>query len=141
MSDAIERFASDAQDALAELSDSAQGFWAISTMSGTTYLLDLDHRVVLRQSVSDGAVDHGLRRDTEPLRLMSITRCAVGERMLLIIDLQVPGVDFTSRMTTPVTRIQRIRGLISGSDVPETTAIQDPIAVSVAGPEGQECGK
>ena len=140
MSDAIEPLNTRSLDHPSEVSNSSRGFWAVSTLSGTTYLLDLDQGVVLRQSVSDGEVDHGLRRDAEPLRLMSIGRCAVGESMLLIIDLQVPGVDFTTRRSTPVTRIQRLSGLVSEAHSPGTSAIPSPFLGSVAGSEGQECG-
>ena len=89
------------------LTNSSQGFWSVETVSGSSYLLDLDNRVVLRQAET-AAEDGTLRRDGDPIRLICLQRCEVGDSMILLLDLCVPGVDFTTRISTTVIRIELI---------------------------------
>ena len=46
-----------------------------------------------------------LRQDNEPITLVSLIDGTVGRSMTLIINLHVPGVAFTNRVTIPVLTI------------------------------------
>ena len=85
------------------LSDTSAGRFAVLTHSGSIYTLDLDQRVFERDAASP---DHDLRRDGDAVHLIAVISCEVGEPMRLVIDLNVPGVDYTTRTTTPVVLIQ-----------------------------------
>jgi len=85
------------------LSDTSAGRFAVLTLSGSIYTLDLDQRVFERDAASP---DHDLRRDGDAVHLIAVISCEVGEPMRLVIDLNVPGVDYTTRTTTPVVLIQ-----------------------------------
>ena len=89
------------------VTDSESGLFAVGTVSGSTYLLDLDGRTVRRIRV-DHDPWHQLRRDGEEIRLLEIIRCVIREPMVLIIDLQVPGVAYTTRETSDVRVIRRL---------------------------------
>jgi len=89
------------------LTNRSQSFWSVETVSGSSNLLDLDNRVVLRQAET-AAEDGTLRRDGDPIRLICLQRCEVGDSMILLLDLCVPGVDFTTRISTMVIRIELI---------------------------------
>lgn len=85
------------------LSDTTAGRFAVLTQSGSIYTLDMDERVFERDVASP---EHDLRRDGDLVHLMAMISCEVGEPMKLVIDLNVPGVDYTTRTTTPVVLIQ-----------------------------------
>lgn len=87
------------------LTNSSAGLWSVETVSGSNYLLDLDNRVLLRQA-EPSADDGALRRDGEPIRLIRLIHCEIGDRMLLVISLNVPGVLWTTRISTTVLRIE-----------------------------------
>lgn len=94
------------------------GLWAVSTVSGSSYLLDLDARIMLRQTepYADGldGRDEGdltLRRDGDPVHLIRLLHCAIGDGMVLVVNLGVDGVAFTTRMSTTVIRIEELRDL------------------------------
>ena len=91
-----------------QLTNSSKGLWSVETLSGSNYLLDLDSRVLLRQAdpATDG--DNTLRRDGEPIRLIRLLRCEVGDHMLLLVNLSVPGVLWTTRVSTTVLRIEGV---------------------------------
>jgi hypothetical protein len=77
-------------------------------VSGTIYLLDLDNRVIQRRATP--AEGEGLlRRDGDPIDLLRLHHCEVGDDMILFLDLGIPGIDFTTRISTTVLRIERIR--------------------------------
>ena len=46
---------------------------------------------------------------------MAVISCKVGEPMSLVIDLNVPGVDYTTRTTTPVVLIETMSPLSDAS--------------------------
>lgn len=50
----------------------------------------------------------GLRRDGATVRFVNVVECTVGRSMHLLIDLGVQGVLATTRLTTPVTAIERV---------------------------------
>jgi len=85
------------------LSDASTGRYAVLTLSGSIYTLNLDERVFGRDSASP---DHDLRCDGDDVHLMAVIHCEVGEPMTLVIDLKIPGIDYTTRTTTPVVLIQ-----------------------------------
>ncbi len=91
-----------------QLTNSSKGLWSVETLSGSNYLLDLDSRVLLRQAdpATDG--DNTLRRDGEPIRLIRLLRCEVGDNMILVVGLNVPGVLWTTRVSTTVLRIEGV---------------------------------
>jgi hypothetical protein len=88
------------------LTNSSRGLWSIETISGSNYLLDLDSRVLLRQADPSSDVDGTLRRDGDPIQLIRLVHCEVGDRMLLLVNLSVPGVLCTTRVATTVLRIE-----------------------------------
>jgi len=98
-----------------ELTDDAGGLWAVSTVSGSSYLLDLDARIMLRQTdpyIDDpDEDDHTLRRDGDPVYLIRLLHCAIGDGMVLGVNLGVDGVAFTTRLSTTVIRIEKLRDL------------------------------
>ena len=102
-----------------DLTDDAGGLWAVSTVSGSSYLLDLDSRIMLRQTdpyVDDrGEGDHALRRDGDPVHVIRLLHCAVGDQMSLVVNLGVEGVAFTFRISTTVIRIEALHKLHQAS--------------------------
>lgn len=82
------------------------GVWSVQTVTGTTYLLDLDNMLVVRRSDLSASDDSILRRDGAPISLIRLQHCEVGDRMVLVLDLQVPEVDFTARTSSTVLRIE-----------------------------------
>ncbi|TFC38980.1 hypothetical protein [Cryobacterium sp. TMT2-14] len=93
---------------MSTLMDEVTGRFRIQTQSGSIYLLDLDRHEMCRfPATDDPDRDHNLRRDGSPIRLLRIIECSINRSMHLLIDLAVPGVDATTRRTTPVTTIER----------------------------------
>ena len=88
-----------------QLVDSDSGEWLVVTASGSLYLLDLDLRTLTRGNF-DLSVDRRLRRDGEVVALIAVVLCRVGSGMHLVIDLAVQGVDYTTRLSTTVLRIE-----------------------------------
>lgn len=98
-----------------DLTDDAGGLWAVSTVSGSSYLLDLDSRIMLRQTDpyddNRDEGDHTLRRDGDPVHLIKLLHCAIGDGMVLVVNLGVDGVAFTTRLSTTVIRIEELHDL------------------------------
>lgn len=82
------------------------GRYLVTTASGSTYLVDLDGRTLVRLPRADE--DAELRRDGEPVALLSVLECTVGMEMVVLIDIRVPGVAFTTRHTTTVTTLRHL---------------------------------
>lgn len=94
-------------DGLASLMDAASGAYRITTQS-SMYEIDLD-RMVLRRIPRTSDLDGSLlRRDEELVMLLGINDCTVGRRMSLRINLNVLGVEFTTRNSTVVVSIEPI---------------------------------
>jgi len=91
---------------LTTLNGATTGTYKIETISGSVYLLDLGRGVFTRSPLDDPELT--LRRDREEVRLLELIECTVGRRMLLIIDLHVENVLYTTRDTTPVVAIHTI---------------------------------
>ena len=90
-----------------QLTNRSRGLWSIETISGSIYQLDLDNRVLLRQA--DPFAEEGtLRRDGDPIQLIQLVHCEVGDRMLLLVNLSVPGVVCTTGISTTVLRIEGV---------------------------------
>jgi len=87
--------------------DEATGRFLVTTASGSGYLLDLDRRTLSRIT-RPGHPNHPLRRDGETIYLVEIVRCELGKPMLLLIDLELPGIVITSRISTTVVRIDAL---------------------------------
>lgn len=86
-----------------------KGVWRVHTRSGAVYVLDIDRHVMIRERGLTG-YSSSLRRDGDEAILLEVIVCKVGEPMFLLIDLSWPGVMNTTRVSTPVTRIEQIRG-------------------------------
>lgn len=84
----------------------ATGKHLVTTAAGSTYLLDLDEQTIVRLPRADEEAK--LRRDGAPVRLLSILECTVGTDMVVLIDLAVPGVAFTTRRTTTVMTLRQL---------------------------------
>lgn len=87
--------------------DSTTGAYRVTT-AASTYVIDLDRKVIRRfprTQHDEGAL---LRRDDELITLHEILEVTVGKRMLLLLDLHVIGVDVTTRISTPVVSIERV---------------------------------
>jgi hypothetical protein len=61
----------------------------------------------------DMGVDRALRRDGQIVEIVSLKECTVGRPMVLIFNLCVPGVLFSTRSTTDV---QSIEPVADGTD-------------------------
>jgi len=86
-----------------QLRNSSKGLWFKETISGSSHLLDLDSRVILRQAGPSGEDDGMLRRDGDSIRLLD---CEDGNNILFLVDLNAPGVLWTTRISTTVLTIE-----------------------------------
>ncbi|QNO38648.1 hypothetical protein H4J02_06560 [Protaetiibacter sp. SSC-01] len=91
-----------------ELNDEDDGTWRVTTASGTAYLLDLDKREGVRLPAGADTDSAALRRDGATFRLLALMACRMGEPAALLVDLSLPGVPMTTRITTEVTSITRL---------------------------------
>ena len=90
------------------LTDDARGRYFVRTVSGSRYWLDLDARFLRRVASTALADALSLRRDGDDVALLEIVTCELGEPMVVLINLHVPGVWLTTRETTRVVSIERI---------------------------------
>jgi hypothetical protein len=90
------------------LTDDATGCYVVTTTSGTRYWLDLDRRLS-RRVVNPAALRPlRLRQDGADIDLLEIVKCRVGLPLILLINLNLPGVWLTTRESTPVNRIDHV---------------------------------
>ena len=68
--------------------------------------LDLDNMLVVRQSDLSAGDDSILRRDGDPMSIVRLHHCEVGDSMVLFLDLHFTEVDFTARISSTVLRIE-----------------------------------
>ena len=87
--------------------DSASGRYEVTTKS-SCYVVDLDREVIMRRPRMGNPEGSLLRRDEELVTLLRVLDCTVGRRMILLIDLHVAGVPFTTRASTEVLAIEQI---------------------------------
>jgi len=90
------------------LTNSSRGFWSVETVSGSSHLLDMDNLVLLRQANPSADEDGTLRRDGDPIQLIQLVHCEVGEHMLLLVKLSVPDVLCATRVSTTLLRIESV---------------------------------
>jgi len=88
------------------LSSYSVGVWSVQTVTGTTYLLDLDNMLVVHPSDLSADNDNILRRDGDPISLVRLHHCEVGDPMVLSLDLHFTEVDFTAQISSTVLRIE-----------------------------------
>ena len=88
------------------LSSYSVGVWSVQTVTGSTYLLDLDNMLVVRQWDLSANNDNILRRDGDPISLVWLQHCEVGDPMVLLLDLHVTEVHFTAQISSTVLRIE-----------------------------------
>ena len=88
------------------LTDEATGRYLVTTESGSRYTLDFNRRLFRRTTNPTLVARRGLRRDGEDIDLVEVIECRLGKPLLLLINLWVPGVWFTTRESTPVVRIE-----------------------------------
>jgi hypothetical protein len=93
---------------LTALINATSGSYLITTYSGSRHLLNFDRLTTCRLPRTDSRDVWALRRDTEEIDVLRIGPCEVGQRLLLILDLHLPGVDYTSRLTTAVVSIEKV---------------------------------
>ena len=93
---------------MSQLTNSSRGLWSTETISGSTYLLDVDNRVILRQADPSGREVGMLRRDGDPIHLIRLVHCEVGDHMLLLVNLSAQGVVSTTGISTTVLRIEAV---------------------------------
>jgi hypothetical protein len=90
------------------------GRWQVTTET-SVYLLDLDKNQVTRVPDAGAGPPPGLsppaiawlRRDHEPVSLLKLVTCTVGEPMRMLIDIRRDGV-ITLRMTTVVRHLREL---------------------------------
>jgi len=90
------------------------GTYLVQTSSGSRYRLDLAARTAVREArvtgpaVGDVSID--LRRDGEPLTLVAVVACAIGEDLVLILGEvdSYDGYTVTTRHATTVVSIERV---------------------------------
>lgn len=85
------------------LTDEMNGVHIVETSDGTQLRVDLDGRVVTTYPVAGSSIR---RRRSEEVALILLATCRVGEPMVLLLDLDIPGVWFTRRTTEAVARIR-----------------------------------
>ena len=84
------------------------GRWAVRTESTTIYEVDLDNSTLTRQPAVSSADPNPMRRDGDALRLLRIVSLTVGSPGIVLVDLALARVAFTTRITTNVVSITYI---------------------------------
>jgi hypothetical protein len=93
---------------LQTLMDVVAGVYEVVTLSGSTYVLDLDLSIIFRRPKASSDHERRLRRDGELHKLLEILECTVGRNMVLLIDLEVEEADYTTRTTNLVVSIEEV---------------------------------
>jgi hypothetical protein len=102
------RYVPEGQRSLESLADDSVGCYVISTESDTRYWIHCDRRLVRRVPSPENERALRLRGDGEDLILEEIIQCRRGRPLLLLINLQLPGVLITTRESTPIIRIDPV---------------------------------
>lgn len=92
------------EESLDRLLDEAEGAFDVATDDGAMHHLDMNRRLVTRTE----DVGPGLRVviDPAPASILTVATCRVGVPMVLLIDRNLPGVQFTRRTTAAVISIK-----------------------------------
>ena len=92
-----------------KLTPTTRGFWSVETVSGSIYLLDLDNGACHAKQRSP----REMATHCDGMATRSSCYACSGVKSETawssFLDLNVPGVDFTTRISTTVIRIERIR--------------------------------
>jgi hypothetical protein len=88
-----------------DLIDGDTGYWLVTTVTGTRYVIDLDRRLVCRMPSPTAT---SMRRDFERVPLVRMTRCCIAQPLVMLINLKTPGALITQRTSSLVTFIDRI---------------------------------
>lgn len=91
-----------------DLTAAGSGSYAVTTVSGSQYVLSLDEMTLTRKQNLDDDQSVPLRRDEQPVALLEVVRCTLFEPAVFVIDLNVPGVACTTRQTTEVVAIHQL---------------------------------
>jgi hypothetical protein len=106
------------------------GVWAVGTLSGTVYVLDLEGMSQTRwpdmRAVEEWTLGAGgpllrrardaeetmarsrLRRDRDPVRLIGFRPVTLGEPMVMVIDVVGDGATYTTRRTNLVVEVRKL---------------------------------
>ncbi|TFD74880.1 hypothetical protein E3T54_13095 [Cryobacterium sp. Sr8] len=90
------------------LMDVAQGTYRVSTLSGATYVIDLGAQLLCRAHDRPTESDSTLRQNGDFVDLVAIIECSIGRPMILLINLNLPGVEYTTRRSTMVVAIESL---------------------------------
>ncbi|MGP6178553.1 hypothetical protein ACTU6U_14775 [Microbacterium sp. A196] len=91
-------------DSLDRLLDEAEGVFVVITDDGVTHHLDMDQRLVTRTDEVSPRVR--IVVDSAPASILTVATCRLGVPMVLLIDRNAPGVQFTRRTTAAVISIE-----------------------------------
>ncbi|WP_143033999.1 hypothetical protein [Paramicrobacterium humi] len=81
----------------------AQGIHHVRTISGATYVLDLDRQAASRSR------DGGGPEVAEEMDLLEIVECEIGKPLHLVVRPHWPGIVRLTWRSTPVTDIYEVR--------------------------------
>jgi hypothetical protein len=106
------------------------GVWAVGTLSGTVYVLDLDRMTQSRwpdmrsvekwalasagpllrrdRDVEETMARSRLRRDHEAVRLIGLRPVTLRESMVMVIDVVGDGVTYTTRRTNLIVEVRKL---------------------------------
>ena len=82
------------------------GMYMIRTRSGSQQVIDLDRMTIWRVAPAD--TYRPLRQDGAEIDVLFIGKCEVGQELILIVDLHLPGIASTFRRTTEVLAIESL---------------------------------
>lgn len=94
---------------ISSLPDTPTGIYLITTASGSRHLINFDRMTLTRITGRQQPSGAHLRRDGEDIDIISVGRCVIGHRLPLILNLHVPGVEFTLRSTTRIVSIEAVQ--------------------------------
>ncbi len=90
------------------LTDTSWGRWKVSTMSGTSYVIDLDNRTVTRSAdIARYGPSRGIS-DGEPVPLVRLVECEIGRTMIVLVELPGPWAKPPTLRSTIVMQIVQL---------------------------------
>ena len=97
------------------LMDTPTGVYRVTTES-STYVVDLDLMIVTRIPGVHNREVATMRHDGQPMRLLGLDDCTVGRSLVMFVDLRIPGVPWTLRVSTAVRSINAVaaRAVVGG---------------------------